>query len=516
MSPRKLAQYSPLPGGCLKSNWLSWLALALCIGLAAQAQTTEKVALDTSETLFAVFTAINACGYDNELGVSLPVRTQVRQDVTKALHSSAPAQAALEPLCAFYRDHNPGDSSQYVSLALDLTNPPTFATKVKEADLPPDASYVVGFVPLLQAFYDKAGLHAIWLHQKDEYAALVERYHDPVSKMLLSTDLYLKLPLSGYLGRQFTVYLEPMGAPGQVNARNYGNDYFVVVSPGTGSSLKMDEIRHTYLHYVLDPMALKRANTMARLSVLLPAVKNAPLDENFKNDISLLLTESLVRAIEARRINSGKAAEAQQLQAVDDDMKQGFVLTRYFYDQLGQFEKSSVGLRDAYPDWLYYLNVDKEKKRASEIQFAAKAAPEVVRASKAGQPQLLVAAEKQLEAGDLQKAQKLAQQALDEKQGDPGRAFFILARAATMNRDMAGARNYFERTLQVAHEPSVVAWSHVYLGRIFDLQENRDAAVDHYRAAMGVADATPEVKAAAQRGLQSPYEPPARSPSPEN
>jgi len=105
---------------------------------------------------------------------------------------------------------------------------------------------------------------------------------------------------------------------------------------------------------------------------------------------------------------------------------------------------------------------------------------------------------------------------LDKKEGDPGRAFFILARAATMNRDMAGARNYFERTLQVAHEPSVVAWSHIYLGRIFDLQEERDAAVDHYRAALAVNDATPEVKAAAQRGLQSPYEPPARSTSPQN
>ncbi len=125
-------------------------------------------------------------------------------------------------------------------------------------------------------------------------------------------------------------------------------------------------------------------------------------------------------------------------------------------------------------------------------------------------------AEKQLEAGDLQTAQKLAQQALDQKERDPGRAFFILARAATMNRDMVGARNYFERTLQVAHEPSVVAWSHIYLGRIFDLQEERDAAVDHYRAALAVIDATPEVKAAAKRGLQAPYEPPARPPAPQN
>ena len=49
---------------------------------------------------------------------------------------------------------------------------------------------------------------------------------------------------------------------------------------------------------------------------------------------------------------------------------------------------------------------------------------------------------------------------------------------------MQGARNYFERALEVAQEPKVVAWSHIYLGRIFDLQEEREAAMDHYRAAV--------------------------------
>ena len=87
---------------------------------------------------------------------------------------------------------------------------------------------------------------------------------------------------------------------------------------------------------------------------------------------------------------------------------------------------------------------------------------------------LLIAAEQRLTAGDAESAQKLAQQALEEKSEDPGRALFILAEVATRNSDMQGARDYFERALEVAHEPKVVAWSHIYLGRIFDLQEDRD------------------------------------------
>ena len=150
-----------------------------------------------------------------------------------------------------------------------------------------------------------------------------------------------------------------------------------------------------------------------------------------------------------------------------------------------------------------------------------------MRASTRTEPGLLDKAEKSLADGDAVTAQKLAEQALQGQaagpgasqpdasqpgasQEDQGRALFVLAKAASLNKDMAGARKYFERTLEVAHQPRLLAWSHIYLGRICDLQENRDAAVGHYRAAMSAGDPAPEVKAAAERGLRKAYEPPAR------
>src|SRR5205807_6062228 len=174
--------------------------------------------------------------------------------------------------------------TQYVSLALYLTPAPGLAPKVKDADLPPDAAAVVTIAPLLQKFYAAAGLHAIWERHHTAYSSLTEQYHEPVSKTLFDTEIYLKLPSAGYLGRSFTVYLEPMGAPGQVNARNYGNDYYVVISPA-GSELKMDQIRHTYLHYLLDPLSLKYPASVKRLESLLDTVKPAPMDEAFKIDM---------------------------------------------------------------------------------------------------------------------------------------------------------------------------------------------------------------------------------------
>jgi hypothetical protein len=465
--------------------------------------------------MFTVLSAINSCGYDVELSSSDPLRSRIREEIAKSVEGSPEATEANHGMCQFYQDHQRPDPAQtlaqYVSLALTLGAPPDLAPKMKEADFPPDASYVLGFVPLVQRFSKAADLHTIWERHLAAYSALTDRYHEPLAKMLFDTEVYLKLPSAGYLGRTFTVYLDPMGGPGETNARNYATDYYVVISPGTSATLKTDQIRHTYLHYLLDPFALKYPTAMARLNPLLESVKTAPMDQSFKDDMSLLVTECLIRAIEARTLATGKAAEPQREQLVEHSMEQGFVLTDYFYDALGEFEKDPRGLRTAYGEMIGGIDVGKETKLASQVRFASKAEPEVLHPSRPLEGKLLTTAEQRLSEGDGAMAQRLAQQALDEKNEDPGRALFILAQVATMNRDMQGARGYFEKALGVAQEPKVVAWSHIYLGRIFDLQEDRAAALDHYRAALNAGASLPEAKAAAERGIEQPYEPPSHS-----
>jgi hypothetical protein len=487
--------------------------LGLLVQVSA-AQTSPKVALDSNEALFTVLAAINQCGYDSELSVSEPLRTNIRAEVSKTIEASADAKESTQIMCQFYTEHQAPDPvrtlAQYVSLGLCLEPPPGLSLKVKEADLPPDANNVSGFIPMIQKFYADAGLHAVWLRHQPAYNALAERYHEPLSKALFDSEVYLKLPSAGYLGRSFTVFLEPMGAPGQANARNYGADYYVVISPGTGdeSGLKMEQIRHTYLHYLLDPMALKYPATMDRLKPLLASVKGSPMDESFRTDVSLLVTECLIRAIEARTTWTSKTPEIQKQQLVQQAEEQGFILTQYFYDALAQFEKSPTGLKTAYPDLISGINLSKEQKNAAQIKFASAANEELLHLSRHTGGKLLLTAQQRLAAGDAEGAKKLAQQALDEKNEDPGRAYFILAQVAAQDHDMKGARGYFEQAAGATKEPSVVAWSHIYLGRICDLQEDREAALVQYRAALSAGESLPEAKAAAEHGIAQPYEPP--------
>jgi tetratricopeptide (TPR) repeat protein len=475
------------------------------------AQTTPQVTLDTNPSLFTVLAALNTCGYNQELNISDPLRMQIRDEIAKAAQASDEAKEATKDICAFYDAHQKPDVSrnlsQYISLALFLNPPPDLGPKVKEGDVAPDANALLTIVPLLQRFYKDVGLGAIWQRHELAYSALTERYHEPLAKMLFDTEIYLKLPSSGYLGRHFYVYIDALGGPGQTNARQYGSDYYVVVSPGNGSFLKLDQIRHTYLHYLLDPLTLKYPEYVKRLEPLLDEVKTAPMDESFKTDSGLLVNECLIRAIEARLMGD-KVTEEQRQKVVDQAVSQGFILTPYFYDTLVKFEKEPTGFRNAFGDMLANIDLRREEKFASQVQFANNADPELLHLARPMEGKLLNTAEQRLAVGDFEAAEKLAQEALDEKSEDQGHALFILARVATRQGDMQNARSYFQRTLEAGGEPKVVAWSHIYLGRIFDLQENREAALEQYRAALNGAATMPEVKAAAERGLQQAYEPP--------
>ena len=475
----------------------------------AFAQETPRITLDTSQTMFSVLAAINTCGYDQDLSQSLPIRSEIRSEVLKAAQSPQ-AQDALQSLCAFYSDHKLPDPShqlaQYVSLGLNLSNPPVFSLRVKEADLPPDATYVLGFVPLLQNFAVTTELSEIWKRHRGDYDELIREFHEPISNMLLATDMYLKQP-SRYTSSRFVVYLDPLAAPSQVNSRNYGEDYYVVVSPDA-AGIRLDQIRHAYLHYLIDPMIGGRTQAMQRLAPLLDVVKTAPMNEAYKSDTSLLVTECLIRAIEAHLLGGSKGPEAPQLKAVDTAMHEGFILTRYFYDQLTQFEKTPEGLRNSVGDFLYYINVPDEVKRATRIEWAATATaePESLQ-SLTNKGTLVRLAERALAAGNLAGARNFATQAMQRNE-EPGRALFVLARVATFSGDITGARKYFELTLKNSSDPKILAWSNIYLGRISDLQGNRQAALESYQAALKAGDSSPEIKTAAEHGLKEPYAPP--------
>ncbi len=492
-----------------------------------------QVSLQSSEALFDIAAALNACGYDQGLENSDPVRMQVRQQMNQALLTSAEARDARDQMCTFIARHRLSDSgldlAQYISLALFVTPPPELTPSVENADMPPDSTQVEDILPLLRNFSRLVDLHLIWVRNRPLYDRDLAQLHDPLTKMIVDANAYLKMSANITGGQRFLVVVEPLLDPRQTNARVYGADYVVVVSPVKGT-IRMDEVRHSYLHYEIEPLLYARAQAMDRLLPFLKVIRDAPIDYTYRSDVVALVAESMIRAIEARTMNTGVAiykvpgdirrsdleaathqhnaslesAEAVRRKAVQQSMVQGFVLTGYFYNAFAAFEKQPQSFSESIGEMVYGMDVQAELSRVKHIDFAAQVPVDVVQRSPR-QLRGLDLAEANLMKGDADTAGKLAQQALNDRAGDPGRANFILARVAIMHRDVAAAQHGFDETIRVSKDPRMVAWSHIYLGRIYDIQDQRDQAITEYQAALTLRDGQQDTKKAAEKGLKQAY-----------
>jgi len=506
------------------------------------------VTLETSEPLFQLAAGLNACGYDADLDKSAAVRLKVRADMNAALADSEEARTTRDKLCVYINGHHLNDQGldigQYVSLALYLSPPPELTPNVSELDLPPQANAVVNVLPLLRDFADEIDLHFIWLQHRAEYEALTARVHDPMVQMILNTNLYLHQPVSTYDGRRFLVLLEPMLSPNLTNARVYGSDYIIAMSPDNapaGDPVSMAQIRHIYLHYIVEPQVYSRGAAMERIQPLLRGVQDAPLEFFYKSDAPALITECLIKAIEARlwepdtpkpkkpaaikartdfelydaemAIYQRQTAVGQQ-QLVLADEAHGWVLTSYFYSALGKMAYDGDGLRDAIAPMIYGMDVDGERKHALGLQFAKDIQSDPLRSAAA--PRQLTGmdlAELDLMQGKPGDAQDLAEAALADPQADHARAIYVLARIELMQGDPEKSMAGFQQTLALSKDPRTQAWSHIYLGRLYDIQNppDRSKAIAEYKAALTVRDGRPDTKQAAESGLKQPFALPQRT-----
>jgi tetratricopeptide (TPR) repeat protein len=520
----------------------------------------SAITLETSEPLFYVAAALNACGYDNDLAASSPVRAKLRDEINEQLAASAPARDARDALCGFIRDHALNDKgrslAQYVSLSLYLGPPPLLTPTVDLTDLPIDAAQVAEVLPLLRTFAETAHLNALWGEHRAEYQGFVDRIHDPLTRVFLDTNIYLHLPVSSYDGRRFLVLLEPMLAPSETNARVYGNDYIVVVSPSAaGSALPMDLIRHTYLHYLVEPMVYSRPAAMDRLLPLLKSVQDAPLDFSYKSDITSLLAECLIKAIEAHLLDTGIAhpvkpsprndraefmkydeqmtvydrqADAARRKAVALEMRQGWVLVEYFYDELAQLEKSGTSLKDGVGPMVYGMDVAREAHHDQQIVFLPEGSgfDPVLRGRtkpKSHAPTAMDLAEQKLSKGDKDDvfaASDIAETALKKDPSDAA-AHYLLGRVDLMQGNPEEALDHLTKAVQLSRDPRTIAWAHIYLGRLYDLEgrdpdhpdahPEREKAIAEYKEALAHRDSQPDTKAAAEKGIKEPFALPRRA-----
>ncbi len=478
------------------------VALVTAAGLRAQPQNQ----LDASKSLFTVLAALDAAGESPE--PDSPSNHPLRKAVRDAIQ--ARRLASVRDLREFFRQHrqeSPAATMRlYITYGLLTDGPPEFKPKMRLHELPPDVASLVELAPLLRKFCSEANIDDLWTRSQPAIDQELARYQGGVIKAVQESSGYLRSPLSGgYMGRNFQVYVDLVGAPNQVHFATFLDDYFLVVTHS--AEPKIEEIREAWLHFLLDPLATKYAREINGKKALAEFAAAAPaLAQHFKDDFLLLVTRSLIRAIEARLAYGAAARQA----LVDQAMAEGFILTAHFFEQLPAYEKDERAMRLYFPELITSIDLKKEDKRLEKIQFLTAAPVKVVAPAVAPAPQALTGAARLLEdAEELYRKRELgparetflkALEQSDEKRMQ-AKAYYGLARIAALNRDPAMAEKLFTQTLELGPDAQEKAWSLVYLARLSEAAGDRDPAKRYYQEALSVEGASDAARKAAEQGL---------------
>ncbi|HEX8069586.1 MAG TPA: hypothetical protein VF546_06525 [Pyrinomonadaceae bacterium] len=267
------------------------------------------IQLAPDERLIVVMAALDAAGFDPPAGrIPNVFRAELRKE-----------QANLDPdlkrrLQRFYElNRLPGratpaeQAARYVSLAFALTPPPELAAPARADDLSQGILDVLDFAPLVREFYRQSGVGT-------RLPAYVRQYRDAGDRLRPQTADLARVVLAFLHTRPVTTVLERvathapsdkqkkgaqptfttreherrfvvvpdlLAAPGAINLRVVGDDYFLALAPNVDP--RVPEVRRAYLQFLIDPIVLRYnrdvAARRADLRELLKQLPSAPREQ---------------------------------------------------------------------------------------------------------------------------------------------------------------------------------------------------------------------------------------------
>jgi len=482
----------------------------------ARTPAERTVTADGSEAMFTTMCALLAAGYESNISSDnwTVFRAQMRERLRQ---QQGPAVDAVRQ---FYRQHelrDPGATlSRYLWFGLVSGPAPAFQPILRRDELPPDVIALLGFSELLSGYYQEQKIGELWRQVQPIYNREIERLHESLTQVVFTSTGYLREILDPYGPRKFTIIVEPL--VGRItNVRNFGDHYALVLSGG--EDIPVDVVRHAFLHFMLDPLPLMYPHVTAVKRPLYDQAAKAPrLATDLKDDFPSYFAECTVRAVELKLKRMSPGEREAALTRDDED---GYVLVRSLFGALAKFENSEPSMKRFFPDLVRSIDVAVEAKRLTTLQFApadtAKtdeiAGEEGVRPKKTlpttvpNDTQVIAAlteGERQIAAKNPRAAEASFQRVLS-KYPDQPRAWFGIGVVAYMDHDAARAKQVFGRLITGEHaatqDPRVLAWSHVYLARIYDYEGNPAVAKTEYESALAVEGGPEEAKQVAQREL---------------
>jgi predicted Zn-dependent protease len=204
------------------------------------------------------------------------------------------------------------------------------------------------------------------------------------------------------------------------------------------------------------------------------------------------------------------------------DDEDGYVLVKPLFAALPRFENSEPSMKLFFPDLVRAIDMGAEAKRLAAVKFASaetakpedEAASEEVTRRRNATPTTvpndaevitaLTEGERRIAEKNPRAAEASFQKVLT-KYPDQARAWYGIGLVALLDHDAARAKQVFGRLTTGEHaatqDPMVLAWSHIYLARIYDDEGNPAVAKMEYQSVLNVEGGPEQAKQAAQKGL---------------
>lgn len=291
--------------------------------------------LDTAKRVFVVYAFMNAGGYDDDNGRGFGA---FRQRVRDAM-ASIPDRDLLDRVRAYYRQHSNVLFSTYGNYAVSLNGAGPFT----ETEYTP--FLLQGMAPLLNEFYAKAKVGALWEANKGEVQAhlrdMTPRFVTPAQEVL-DYGQGEKLPAQSYV--YVPNFLE---AYGRASTSRLEGKRYIVEGPSTGATSHINTFRHEFAHSIVNPIVEENLRLVEGKSGLFRAAPGEVT--RYYRDWATFVSECLVRAMTVRVADLSTPTPGVGEAMRQSDMERGFFLVGPFVEQLKAYETSGMTLREYAP-----------------------------------------------------------------------------------------------------------------------------------------------------------------------
>lgn len=547
--------------------------------------------------LIAMMAALDAAGWDPTPAGSPPsvfreavrrdtaaldpaLRGRMREFFERYAFKDIPDDPATTDVNEAVR-YTPADqAARYVSLAYTLGQPPAFEAPQRSDDLPSGVLDVLDFVPLLREFYKQSGMDARVGAYVQQYRAAGERLRAPSIDMARSVLAYLNtrpettvvervkvadtsaskkkkdakpVTVTHERDRRFRIVPDLLAAPGAVNFRATGDDYYAIVPADIDP--RQSEIRRAYLQFVIDPLVARFSRDVAarreEIKQLLER-ERARRGRDLSPDVFLAVARSLVAAADVRmeaaartralQVETSRRLQAATTQAqkdsaladsktmlasvedsataqLADSYERGAVLSFYFAEQLKGLEGSGFDVSNFISPMIADFKPDREMIRPAEYASAiarvrearARAAAERASAvesapadpARAALVKSLADVDELLRVRNYEEAETRLT-ALRERNRSEPLVYLALGQTASLSAQEAFDENLQAERLNkaLAHfrqaillstpdtDRAIVLRAHLASGRIFAHLERNDDAVKEFDAVINSSDPT--------------------------